>query len=82
MEVTSYMFWLMDDLRGRLYTVNVEDIYPADLLSIHNKLFCGTYRLSCFLMECKDKMAFYHHYFTNTGSAACTGMAEIVTEPI
>ena len=32
-------------------------------------------------MGYEEKMASCHHYFNNTGSAACIGMVEIVIEP-
>ena len=70
----------MDDLQERLYTANMEEVYPADLLEHPQQTFLW-YTLYRFLMGYKEKMAFYHHYFNNTDSTACTGIVEIVTEP-
>ena len=59
----------------------MEEICPVDLLAQHSQQTFARYRLSCFLIGYKEKMASYHHYFNNTGSGTCTGMVEIMADP-
>ena len=64
------MLWQMDVLQ-KSYSANTEEVCRADFLEHPQQTFLK-YRLSCFLMEYKENMAFYHHYFNNAGSVACT----------
>ena len=70
----------MDGLQERLYTANMEEVYPVYLLDRPQQTFMR-YRLSCFLMGYEEKMASYHYYLNKTGNTACTGTVEILTEP-
>ena len=70
----------MDDLQERLCTANMEEVYPADLVERLQQSFLR-YSLSCFLIGYEEKMASYHDYFNNTGSAACTGKVKIMAKP-
>ena len=67
----------MDDLQERLHTVNMEEVYPVDLIECPQQTFHST---GWPAFDEIQKKASYHHYFNKTGSAACTGMVEIVTE--
>ena len=64
----------------RLFTANMEEVYPANLLEHPQQTFLW-YSLYHFSMAYKAKMAFHHHYSKKSGSTACTGMVEVMTKP-
>ena len=80
MTLTSYVFWLMDDLCEKGYILLIWKKFTLQICERPQQTFLW-YRQSWYLMGHKDKMAFYHHHFYNTSNAACTGTAEIMTEP-
>ena len=54
MALSSYVFWLMDDLQERLLTLNMEVVYPAHLLECTQRTFL-LYKLCHFLRDRKRR---------------------------